>query len=98
MALRHLDVSLTGGTDRVIAPVAQGTTYPCCQIIIFNLTGNGALLVGGSTLSASSFGYSIAANASLTLGPFSGVAPMALSDLYLRGTNGNVAHIIYITP
>lgn len=92
MAFHHIDVTLSGNT-RVTA-----TNTPVRQVLVHNTTGNAAVLVGDSDLSATSYGLSIAAGATQEVaGSFSGDAPVNLNEIYLRGTDAQVVHVLYVT-
>ena len=92
MALKHIDVTLSGST-RVTA-----TRTPVQQVILHSPAGNASVTMGSSSLSATSYGILVAAAAnSPALGPFTASAPFDLSELYVRGTDAQVVHLIYIT-
>ena len=92
MAVGHIDVTLSGSTQ------VTATRIPVQQVIIHNPTGNASVLVGDSDLSATSYGFLVAAAAnSPSIGPFSASAPLNLNELYLRGTDTQVVHVFYIT-
>lgn len=103
MALVTFKVTLTGGTDSAIGAASsangvQMTDKGIRQIIITNPTGNGTLSYG--TAPAGTFTTtpaSLAAGASVTLGPFNGSAPARLKELFLKGTLNNVINITLIT-
>jgi hypothetical protein len=93
MAFHTMTFSLTGGADRLFP-----TNKPVRQVILANALGNDPVLVGDSTLTASIYGFSIAANTSApTLGPFSGEQPFSLSELYVKGTAAQILRVMYIT-
>lgn len=93
MALIHLDITLTGSAQQVYA-----TRKGIRQLIIQNPTGNSAVYVGGPTVSASSYGQSVAAgSASSVIGPFSGDAPVNTLGVYVNGTAEDVIHALLIT-
>lgn len=92
MALKMVDVILSG-TTRVTA-----THTPVKQVIIHNPAGNASVTIGPSTMSATAYGILVAAGAnSPSLGPFAGELPFNLEDVYLRGTDTQTVHVLYIT-
>lgn len=94
MALIHIDLTLNGAAQQLYSTARKGIR----QLIIQNPTGNDAVYVGGSTVSANSYGQAVAAaTASSVLGPFSGDAPVNTSEVYVKGTNNNVIHALLIT-
>lgn len=93
MALGHIDVTLGAGSTRVTT-----TRIPIQQFILHNPTGNASVLIGDSDLSATSYGILVAAGAnSPSIGPFSAAAPVNLNEFYVRGTEAQVVHILYVT-
>lgn len=93
MALIHLDITI--GTDP--APV-YATRKGIRQLIIENPSGNSAVYVGGSTVSSSSYGESLAAGTKTSvIGPFSGDAPVNTLEVYITGTENDVIHGLLIT-
>ena len=93
MALIHIDLTLSGAAERLYT-----TRKGIRQLIIQNPTGNSAIYIGGSTVSATSYGQTVAAGAASTvLGPFSGDAPVNTSEVYVIGTLNDVIHALLIT-
>jgi hypothetical protein len=93
MALRHIDVTL-GAT----ATKLSSTRYGIRQATIQNVSGNGAIYIGVSTVTNTSFGASIADGiGTVTLGPFSGDAPCNTDEVYLYGTQNKVVHCLLVT-
>lgn len=93
MALIHIDKTLDGTAQKLYE-----TRKGIRQLIIQNPTGNDVLYVGGSTVSDSSYGQTVAAGAaSSVIGPFSGDAPVSTDEVYVKGTNENVIHALLIT-
>ena len=93
MAVGHITVTLGAANTQVTA-----TRIPVQQVIIHNPTGNASITVGDTTMTATSYGFLVAAAAnSPSIGPFSAVAPLNLNELYLRGTEAQLVHVFYIT-
>ena len=92
MAFKTVNVTLSGNTQ------VTSTRIPVKQVLIFNVTGNAEVLVGDSNLSATVYGFAVAAGTvGPSIGPFSGEAPLNLSEIYLRGTDTQVVRVTYIT-
>lgn len=93
MALRTLNKTLDGTTQQVTT-----THTPVRLVIVYNVTGNTAVLVGDKTLTAVIYGFSVAAaSAGPPIGPFSGSLPFNLEELYVRGANAEIVRILYVT-
>lgn len=91
MALHTVNVTLSGNTQ------VTTTRTPVKQVLIFNVAGNAAVLVGDRNLSATVYGFSIAAGAvGSSLGPFPGEFTFNLDEVYLRGTDTQVVRVLYI--
>jgi len=88
MAFVSVNVTLSGATQ------LSATRTPCEQIIIHNPTGNAAIRVGDSGVSATE-GIPVAANATLTLGSFIG-GKVDLTEVYLHGTDAEVVRVAYV--
>ena len=92
MAFRHIDVTLSGSTQ------VTSSRVPVQQVIVSNPSGNGTITIGDSNLSATSYGIPVAGGAtSPSVGPFSASAPLNLNEVYIRGTDAQVVHVLYIT-
>lgn len=92
MAFRTMNKTLSGGNDRLTS-----THTPVKWVNVYNPTGNSAVLVGDSNISAAVYGFSIGAAAS---GP--AIGPLAepsfnLEDIYLRGTASDIVRVSYLT-
>jgi hypothetical protein len=93
MAWHTLNKTLTGNNDQVTT-----THIPVRQVLIFNDTGNGTLLVGDKNISATVYGFAVAAaTVGPSIGPFSNQLPLNLEEIWLRGTNNNIVRIAYVT-
>lgn len=93
MAVGIITVTLGSGNTQVTA-----TRIAVQQVIFHNPTGNASVTVGNSTMTASAYGFLVAAAAnSPAIGPFSATAPLNLNELYLRGTEAQLVHVFYIT-
>jgi len=93
MAIRHFDVTIGAAATQV-----SSTRYGIRHLVIQNISGNGAIYIGASTVSASSYGQTIADGATTAaIGPFSGGAPVNTTDVYIAGTQGKVVHCLCIT-
>lgn len=92
MAFHHLEVVLAGNT-----PIST-SRIPFKQLIISNPSGNAAVNIGDKNISATSFGFPIAAGAvGPVIGPFSGELPANLNEIYLKGTDTQIIHVAYVT-
>lgn len=95
MAVKHINHTI-GATASAITTTAA-TRKGIQHAVIYNTSGNGAIYIGDSTVSASSYGHTLANGGILHIGPFSGSAPLSTAELYIAGTQGNVVHILLIT-
>lgn len=103
MALLTINVVMDGNADVLskspasangVAPGDKGVQ----QLILSNPVGNGAVQYGpapGGTFTSTP--GSIAAGASVTLGPFSASAPIRLSEIFVKGTNTQTLNVTVIT-
>jgi hypothetical protein len=83
-------------SDGLPDPTVGGPDDVSCQEIhLYNPTANAAVLVGGPTLSATDFGWSIAAAAGKEY-PCN-LTCLKPSDLYVRGTGTQKLHVTLIT-
>jgi hypothetical protein len=78
-------------------PTLSPATLFVSQLRIENEAGNATVKFGGSDLSGTVYGGSVAASDAVTLGPLVGAA-IAVHDLYLLGTAGQKVHLSVITP
>lgn len=104
MAFKVLTKTLSGtgaqsllGTAGAVAPTGLGTHIPARWVRIFNVTGNGTLTVGDKNLTATQYGFTIAAAASSDIYPGDGALSMNLEDIWLSGTDTNVIRVTYVT-
>lgn len=93
MALRHGNLTITA-TDT--AEQLDSTKRPLEWIRIDNPTGNTAILVGASGLTTTDYGTTVAAGATLTLGPFIG-SPLNLDEIYISGAQDDVVYWLAVT-
>lgn len=94
MAFKVLLKTLSGTTPQQLTTAH----IPARWAIINNVTGNGTLTVGDKNLSATAYGFQLAAAAiSTPIGPFSGELPFNLEDIWVSGTDTNVIRVTYVT-
>ena len=93
MAWHTRNVTMDGSANQIIT-----THTPIKWVNIFNVTGNAAVLVGDKNITATIYGFSIAAGANgPAIGPLPGEQSFNLDEIYLLGTNTNVIRISYLT-
>lgn len=92
MAIKHYNVTIGASATQV-----SSTRTPIKLAIIHNTTGNSAIFIGDSTVTASIYGHTLASAGNLTIGPFSGEAPFSTDELYIAGTQNNVVHVLVVT-
>lgn len=93
MAFKVINKTLSGsGANQLTA-----THTPARWALIFNVTGNGALSVGDKNITATLYGFQIAAGGSQVIGAFSGELPFNLEDIWFIGTDTNVIRVAYVT-
>lgn len=88
------------GTSQSLADASPNQHRPIKWLRIESETGNAAVLVGTSTLTATIYGFSVTAGAAASkdIGPFGGgECPFNLEDVYVRGTDTQVIHVTYAT-
>ena len=95
MAIKHYDITLEATATQITSTTA--TRKGVRQMVIQNTSGNSAIYLGDSTVTSTTYGYSVANGGTLTLGPFSGSAPYATDELYIFGTAQDVVHILVVT-
>jgi hypothetical protein len=97
MAIHHLTVTLSSAAAQAISTPAAGTpSINCKEIQIQGESGGAAAFIGGSTVSATDYGQTIAAT-SLTpviIRP-DGMTTINLASTYIIGTSGNKFHVLY---
>ena len=97
MALMQLTLTMTGSNVQ-----ASSTSQPCKFVRVENEAGNAIVKYGTSLLSATVYAGSVLAdtatiNNGVIIGPFSGEAPMDLTNLYFLGTDGQEIHLTVVT-
>ena len=95
MALKHYDVTLAATATPITSDVddRKGILY----VLIHNTGNNSAIYIGDSTVSATSYGHTLASGEEVTIGPFSGAAPTATDKVYIFGTENDVVHALVVT-
>lgn len=98
MALKQLNLTLTGGVQRLSEPHVAADLR-CRLLVISPDDGNGAaFFVGDADLSEANdlWGARLAAtSAPFSLGPFE-AGGVRLSDVYFDGANGDKVHILVV--
>ena len=93
MAFRTLNRTMDGTANQITAKHT-----PVKWVNIFNVTGNSAVKVGDKNITATIYGFSIAAAANgPAIGPLAGEQSFNLDDIWLLGTNGDVIRVSYLT-
>ena len=92
MAFNHKTVTI-GAT----ATALTSTHTPIQWLFILNENGNSAIYIGGSTVSATDYGHTMAADATVAIGTGTQGFPMNLEEVYVAGTADDKVHIMYIT-
>jgi hypothetical protein len=94
MAFKHLDLTLVAGSQPL-----SSTRIAAKWVRLESETGNSDMQVGGSDVSATSYGFTVTAGptASKDIGPHSGELPMTLDEIYVIGTVDDVLHVAYQT-
>jgi len=95
MALKHYDITIGASATPVTSTAA--TRKGVLQATIQNTTQNNSIYVGDSSVTATSYGHKLAADESVTLGPFSGASYLSTAELYVAGTAAEVVHILIVT-
>lgn len=94
MALKTLNFALNGASQPL------STTNQMVTFIRFeNPAMNGDVLVGDANLTASNYGFTVEDGLSnyKDLGPWGGgTSPINLTEVYVRGTNGQTLHVTYV--
>lgn len=93
MALITFNVAMDGNADQLSGALATANGAAVGdkgvrQLILSNPVGNGTVQFGpapGGTFTTTP--ASIAAGATVTLGPFSNSAPVRLKEIFVKGTN-----------
>jgi hypothetical protein len=93
MALRHINLTIGAAATPVTTSDHKGVR----QMIIQNTAQNSAIYIGDSDVSATDYGHTLAAEGIVTIGPFSGDAPLNTKEVYIAGTENDVVHILLIT-
>lgn len=96
MALAQYTVTMTGSAVRAVA-----TNLPIQYLRIENESGNALVNYGTSAVTTADYAGSVSANTAtitngVTVGPFSGEAPMNLDEFYFIGTNNQKIHLTVI--
>ena len=95
MAFKAKNFTLDGTSQ----PLAT-THIPVKWVRVENTTGNADVKIGDSTLTAAIFGFTVTAGPATIkdIGPFSGgECPFNLENVFVKGTDGQVIHITYVT-
>jgi len=92
MAIYHANITIGASPTQV-----SSTVSPKQLVIIQNRSGNSAIYIGGIDTTASSYGHSLAAGASVTFGPGTQGHPIDLNELYIAGTADDIVNILAIT-
>ena len=97
MAVHHLTITLTGAAQALSTPSAGNPSINCCELQIESETGNAAVAVGGSGVTATDYGRTVGAGtaAAITLRPANGES-IKLASTYVIGTLNQKIHILYI--
>jgi hypothetical protein len=95
MALKHYNLTMTGAAVPITSTTAtrKGIRYA----LIHNTGNNSSIYIGDSTVSASSFGHTLASSEEVIIGPFSGDAPLSTAELYIHGTAQDIVHVLVVT-
>lgn len=94
MAVKVYNVTLLATATRAIT-----THQPISELQIESETGNGAVYVGDSTVSATDYGLSVTAGSANAkrLGPFP-AGWINLDNVYFFGTEDDIIHLLAVTP
>ncbi len=96
MAVHHVTVTLTGSAQAILTPAAGSPSDNCREVQIESETGNAAVTVGGSTVSATDYGASIAAGPSGRIVFRDAGHNINLASTYVFGTVSQKNHVLYI--
>lgn len=92
MAFKHYDVTIGAAATQV-----SSTKTPVQWLFIHNTAQNSAIYIGSSTVTASSYGHTLAASEEVPIGPGTAGYPINLDEVYIFGTENDVVHVLAIT-
>ena len=99
MAIKRLQVTIGAAAAQPTRFTATRT--PCYYVIIEADDGNSnPAFVGPSAVTTANgvrLNNSATAPGRMELGPFSAVAPLNLSELYVAGTQNEIVNVLYVT-
>lgn len=100
MAIRFENVTLNGSAQSLHPLSATVSHRPVNWLRIESETGNADVKVGDSSVSSSTYGFTVEAGPtkSKDIGPFGGGdSPFNLENVFVIGTNAQKIHIAYTT-